>query len=928
MSPVDSSLPDSFAYQRDDSSPGGTIIVAVDITLTQDLMPAGRHLVVHADHVTIASALSLPGKNVSIMARRIDSQNGSIDVSGPAPSTPLARAPDGSGPTGASDGLPGGPGSDGAPGADGTAAGQIWITSAAIEGHLTLIAHGGAGQTGQDGGNGGDGHMGTTGADGIASHMGQQVDQDGQPGNQGGQGGAGGNAGKSGNGGAAGVIKLWTMSVVAQRTVFTAAEPGPPGAPANRGRGGQGGGGGLGGFLMEPSPASFGFGRVIYQLSDRRAGSGPTGPLGRDGNSVNFLGNPDKPVPPAAVAGSSATVAHSIVSASHFIVGHDHVLTQRILTLRQAELSFLNRDWEKAHTLLSWLRDVTPAVGDSNLPSTNGPEWTHVHERAATLLGYLQQALDYFGEPRNHTPILSLNFYRRETPVLLDIGGMIESAYLRYLAEATAQADRLASLNQTIKQTDRHLRTLELDLGNVQRQQTDAQNAIEGLFRAQVTQQLVVMNALDEYRSAVMHSAEGCTFVDFVKGVAHILTMGVEAYQDMTRIASVAASLGDRTSGVVGTIKNVISTTGSVTDLREKFQTVANLNSESHPDRAKLLLTTHDFATRVSSFDTAIDRVIDGTSDSHVADAARNYKTQVHTYLDIVQARNRKAYDYTGLVLQGLRTRSLIDQKTSELTRIRNLAASSIDPMLPALRTFMAGAYHDVRTDLIRYLGHGRQAYNYATLQQTPISLATKNIAALSMSHGDLLRDIENYFNDTNTNPQQRFHNAAAQFDSGGYGPQIAEFKTGRVNSAGQRAHYFGFALPLGHFPNWHQVVANKFTISIPQAKTNNGVLDIDLIHSGRARFRDGNLNTVEYTHRTTLQDYSYNINDGSWSGGGDLGGGEANPESISVSPCTTWMLIVSEAANPGLDLSGVSRIVVTFDGRYYTNNVQGDIRR
>ncbi len=83
-------------------------------------------------------------------------------------------------------------------------------------------------------------------------------------------------------------------------------------------------------------------------------------------------------------------------------------------------------------------------------------------------------------------------------------------------------------------------------------------------------------------------------------------------------------------------------------------------------------------------------------------------------------------------------------------------------------------------------------------------------------------------------------------------------------------------------------MVANKFAISIPHAKAENGVFDVDLIHTGRARFREGNLNTDEYTQRTALQDYSYSISDGSWSDSGDLGGGETNPESINVSPCTT----------------------------------------
>jgi hypothetical protein len=218
----DIDIPQSFAYQRDDSNPQNTFIIAVDLALTPDLMPAGKNLVVWADHVTISSALSLQGQNVSIIARRLVSQNGSIDVSGLPPAQRLARATDGAAPPGTQDGLQGASGTDGARGSDGKGGGQIWITATDIEGNLTLIAHGGNGQQGQDGGNGGDGHMGTPGADGRCTGYGgpgTTIQSQAQPGNIGGAGGWGGNAGRSGNGGAAGTIKLWTIPAVASKTI-------------------------------------------------------------------------------------------------------------------------------------------------------------------------------------------------------------------------------------------------------------------------------------------------------------------------------------------------------------------------------------------------------------------------------------------------------------------------------------------------------------------------------------------------------------------------------------------------------------------------------------------------------------------------------------------------------------------------------------
>ena len=48
----------------------------------------------------------------------------------------------------------------------------------------------------------------------------------------------------------------------------------------------------------------------------------------------------------------------------------------------------------------------------------------------------------------------------------------------------------------------------------------------------------------------------------------------------------------------------------------------------------------------------------------------------------------------------------------------------------------------------------------------------------------------------------------------------------------------------------------------------------------------------------------------------GDLVGGEETYASLS--PFATWTLIAAPADNPGLDLSKVERVVLTFEGKGY----------
>jgi hypothetical protein len=120
-------------------------------------------------------------------------------------------------------------------------------------------------------------------------------------------------------------------------------------------------------------------------------------------------------------------------------------------------------------------------------------------------------------------------------------------------------------------------------------------------------------------------------------------------------------------------------------------------------------------------------------------------------------------------------------------------------------------------------------------------------------------------------------------------------------------------------FAGWYQIIATNFTISIPGAVTESGDLDVNLLPSGRARFLDSSgVKTAEYSHEPTQQDFKYAIATGAAIGGGSLGGDANNPDLIGVSPCTRWTVEVVASFNPGLDLSKVAEIDVTFSGLYF----------
>lgn len=132
------------------------LAIAVD-TLTLDThFAAGRpggyqEITINADTLFVHGAARLPGKILTIHARRIVSEQGVIDVSGQEPEVDFnidARDSALDGTPQSPDGKPGAPGSPGAPG------GVIRILAGEIVGDLTIVAEGGRGGNSQPGGNG------------------------------------------------------------------------------------------------------------------------------------------------------------------------------------------------------------------------------------------------------------------------------------------------------------------------------------------------------------------------------------------------------------------------------------------------------------------------------------------------------------------------------------------------------------------------------------------------------------------------------------------------------------------------------------------------------------------------------------------------------------------------------------------------------
>jgi len=214
------------------STDGKTYFIdSVDLQLDQSHIPGSGALVVRADTVTLSSDISLPGRDLTILARVITISPGvKIITDGPPAATDYSgqKAPDGQS-AGAS-------GSTGRTALNGNNGGDITLFADRYSGSVWVSANGSNGGSAESGGNG------LKGLHGVNWSLGMP---------HGGNGGSGGDAGMPGapgGGGSGGRVVVGVLSSDSPLPQLkgsvkraAAGDPGKPGNPGDPGDAGNGG---------------------------------------------------------------------------------------------------------------------------------------------------------------------------------------------------------------------------------------------------------------------------------------------------------------------------------------------------------------------------------------------------------------------------------------------------------------------------------------------------------------------------------------------------------------------------------------------------------------------------------------------------------------------------------------------------------------
>jgi len=897
--------PPFFAVQKQQQN-GIATLLAVEYTLDQNDLDPTMHNAFFVDTLTIpAQTFTLKGKNLSIFARKVVIADGAVfDTTGASQSTFVPpynppKASNGSGP-----GQGGSPGKDGGitpetTAQDGQAAGTITIKAGTITGKFTTKAIGGKGQQGQNGQDSGDGIDGSTGADAIIN----RVDHDWQhpdgwditpatPGDNGGSAGAGGNAGKSGNGGAGGAITLSVLNALAGDQVSHQNNGGDPGAAATPGKAGQIGHGGQGGRIAVETTDHTHFHNVNWYLSDDRQDGSQDGSSASDGH----------PAATAATKGADgAYTATTLADATKLLDVNTQVLCLLQLTMRYAEIAYLENNREQAGDYYIWIAGITAAVtGTTGLEG----ELANINKQCRALLHQLNQGLDFYANPINYVPIVTLDYYQQSLDTMLATGNAMESVYNDYTAYLANQQHDFTGMNNMIDQAQKVIANYQSIQSNLGTQVLALSPIIDQLTSALAAQYTVVTNADASFRKAV-EARQGCSLASLLGLLKTIMTVGVDAYTAFTTPTpkSVSSMIGDFIdigikidNGKLIEDPNAIQ--GDPNSIAKAWQGINPSGDGQVNDSKKLVILQDDF-------DKAIKPYMD-------LPEAQNYLKQVHDYIGIAEARNAKMLEYTNDIIQYLALNGQIAQKQLEVDRIKAQIAQENVPGLITYRNFIFNLYQDFKSFVLKYLYQENRAYIYWSQTDSPFNIADNSFVGLSQFHSTLTGNIINRIN-TYSNPDQPLTDIRIMLTPEGREQQFADFRTNRTLT-------FEISSSDPAFLGWANVLLTNFRVYINGAVIGDGAsLYAQLIHQGRVVMIDPSDGVHHYTHNQVLSVYQYRMTNGQpvTAAGGSMGGDGTggNKKRIALSPFATFTINVPEKYNPGVALDKTDSIEIHFSG-------------
>jgi hypothetical protein len=771
---------------------------------------------------------------------------------------------------------------------------------------LTLLAGGGRGGRGQDGH---PGIRGETGPDGaktkksgalVNGHYGFPEEAIGKPGGRGGQAGS---PGLSGNGGKGGAVVLNVVDPVSLGVIYgiAAGEGGAQASPGERGPGGAGGKGQV--CTMYDSQSG-------RPLEDRRAPDGTEGGLGFVAKRSGSKGTAGAAGTPLQFNGKA--FSGDVPKLTLADLAQSLSLSQLLITQNATDLDFLNAKDETGLTAVAegytWLIDINEPFTRTGIDSKRVSLLEQkvragIHNAAIVSLMRLQQGLDYYGNSYNWAPVLNLTSLASRTSEVILLGKVIEDQYNRYLDTEKSNKQRMQAFQDAKQEIDLKLRDFLAEIERLKPQIDNFKTEVDTYSKDLTRQRTVLVEGELKFKAELIEylrkeSELGLNdFLDLLGTVVKCaggVGSAVDGIKTAINAVKKAEEFAKQVKGVVEVFKKAKA---GIENLSKAYSAVKEFTDAGNPNAAKILVDAGEFDEMLKEY---LDKI----------DSAGELRKALDYYLELVQARNMAAYNYTALVAQLLSVQAQHDHLSRSIQHVNAEIAAHQDNMLPIYTAFLKDAYEDVQRHLLRNIYQENRAYQYWSLSDRPLQTDNLNVATLAATHQGLLGDIDG------------FRERKEAFSDFTQSLTISRDDYPNEFAALLKTRTLAFSLDIRRvkgFENMCYIVARSFRLNLPDIRDDKNILSLNLIHSGQAvlnsdvdRDRPGAIHA--FSHRPRTRPYKIDYKDRRNTAGGNLG--EADQGYIGLSPFTQWRLDFGLKGNDWLDLKTIKSIELTFEGR------------
>jgi hypothetical protein len=314
------------------------------------------------------------------------------------------------------------------------------------------------------------------------------------------------------------------------------------------------------------------------------------------------------------------------------------------------------------------------------------------------LIQQLTLGLDYYAQPINQVPLISVEYYRTIVAELLKYASDIELSYLAYKDAQRLQEDRISAFSEVKNRALLSIGRLQSLKPEIVAEQANLNQAIDRLGNALNDLWVQLMTAELDFQNAIASRGKGCDFQQMMAIGASLATLIASGGTAAPAIGLALAAIqkkqlkyddgklvGDDFNDFKFKVNTVVTAGKDINSFADAFRKVQDAIKPRPIPGSNIPGLPSDEAKIVASAD-AIEAQLKDFMD---LPEAQEYRKLIRAFVSTSEARNNKILEYNNLILRWDKTEADITQLQLEAAAAQSRIASTKNPFILEAVNFM-----------------------------------------------------------------------------------------------------------------------------------------------------------------------------------------------------------------------------------------------